>query len=800
MSKKSRERREKYKTAAPDEYFTDGVFEMARIGEKIVVRNNANLKQQEERKDLLLKEYPSKLKSISDKLFALKEKVLRCNPYELLMYLRARALMMQMNILSESDYSTAANSILRAQEYVQSIIVSSELNVDHSMSSSDEEELFAQIETEFEKIYEEIHVFYYYWAAYIQKTKDISDDRLKDIVEAQYMYWIRGNRYQVFELEPLKSLLPPHNDILKRLFGGSADEIITGLGKLRYSLSQGIADAAMELREEFYSFCNYVDSGVDPQRVFESSKEHYSSLMGRFLGSDLINVKKVTGWDDRFIALLSLGINECDTFWCEGEFQGWPIVSLPVVKRPFIKLNEVSYAFLYYALFDNIYRIIQKGILQQERTYLDAWKEKQAHASEEMVCNLFLRMLPGAETHIGNYYPVKNTNKQMNENDIIVVYHNYLFVIEVKAGSFPTTPPITDFDAHIKAYHNLAEVADSQCSRTIDYIKKHPTAQFYDQTRNPTFQIADYNSFNGVFTFSVTVDNFNEFAAKAEKLSIISMKEETIVISVDDLLVYAQYFQSPIQFLHYLKQRQAAMRVPQFQMHDELDHLGLYIDQNLYALNPAKYENYNNVLFQGFRKPLDEYFNWLYTAPSKATKPTQKIPEIILNIIEYLDGNVTRDNISFAHFLLDLSADARDELSQQILYVLKRQHERHCQLPLVLVGEIKLCIFVSTPDISTFTLQEQMDYVYALASRNENVPVMMTSLQYDINNSLIFANAKMCFFSDVAEEDMERLKLLGQEKAKIWVQQAAKRSGKIGRNDYCPCGSGKKYKHCCGRE
>ena len=27
-----------------------------------------------------------------------------------------------------------------------------------------------------------------------------------------------------------------------------------------------------------------------------------------------------------------------------------------------------------------------------------------------------------------------------------------------------------------------------------------------------------------------------------------------------------------------------------------------------------------------------------------------------------------------------------------------------------------------------------------------------------------------------------------------------KRSGKIGRNDPCPCGSGKKYKKCCGRD
>lgn len=26
-----------------------------------------------------------------------------------------------------------------------------------------------------------------------------------------------------------------------------------------------------------------------------------------------------------------------------------------------------------------------------------------------------------------------------------------------------------------------------------------------------------------------------------------------------------------------------------------------------------------------------------------------------------------------------------------------------------------------------------------------------------------------------------------------------KSAGKVGRNDPCPCGSGKKYKNCCGR-
>ena len=30
------------------------------------------------------------------------------------------------------------------------------------------------------------------------------------------------------------------------------------------------------------------------------------------------------------------------------------------------------------------------------------------------------------------------------------------------------------------------------------------------------------------------------------------------------------------------------------------------------------------------------------------------------------------------------------------------------------------------------------------------------------------------------------------------IKQPSETSKKIGRNDKCPCGSGKKYKHCCG--
>lgn len=713
------------------------------------------------------------------------------------MYLRSLAIMSQINIFSEMKFLSNPNVIIIAQEYIQSILVSTEITCDSSMTNEEEWALYNQIVNDFDGLYKESMFFYPFWAAKIRNLEEIDSALLDETVEAQYMYWVRGNRYQIYELEPLKSLLPPHDSVLQELFGVSAADVINGLEKLRYSLSQGYADTIMDLEKEYNLFSQAVDAGASSESVLKDAKERMSKITGKLYGSDLINVATVTGWDSRFIDMLSYGINECAAFWDGCEFAGWPIAELPVVKKPFIKIKGTSYAFLYYALFDNIYRNIQKGIMQRKPEYLENWKEKQTKASEAMVKDLFLKLLPGAEAHIGNYYPVKNSLKQTSENDIIIVYQDYLFVVEVKAGSFPSTPPIMDFDSHIKAYRKLAEAADSQCSRTVKYIANHSPAQFYDHDKNPTFSLSSLNTFDDVFTFSVTVDNFNEFAAKAEKSNVIKLREETVVISYDDLLAYAGYFDSSICFLHYLKQRKAAMRVPQYQMYDEFDHLGLYIDRNLYALDPSQYGDAKKVIWQGFRKDLDQYFNLLFANPSAAEKPIQNMPVQIAEIIEYLERDISPEKIRLAHYLLDLSSDARKNLAEQIEYALKRQRELNHAVPATAFGDIKYCAFISIPGVIPYPVQAQLDYTYAAASRNENVPAMWISLEYDDKNRLLSANGKKCFFTDLTGDDIERIRCMGQQKARDWVLQYKMNYGKIGRNDYCPCGSGKKYKFCC---
>jgi preprotein translocase subunit SecA len=57
---------------------------------------------------------------------------------------------------------------------------------------------------------------------------------------------------------------------------------------------------------------------------------------------------------------------------------------------------------------------------------------------------------------------------------------------------------------------------------------------------------------------------------------------------------------------------------------------------------------------------------------------------------------------------------------------------------------------------------------------------------------------------DEMEEQFQRRKKRELEQARMagsgdmQVQQVVRSGEKIGRNDPCPCGSGKKYKKCCG--
>ena len=78
-----------------------------------------------------------------------------------------------------------------------------------------------------------------------------------------------------------------------------------------------------------------------------------------------------------------------------------------------------------------------------------------------------------------------------------------------------------------------------------------------------------------------------------------------------------------------------------------------------------------------------------------------------------------------------------------------------------------------------------------------------TKIDFSLNLEVLYKNMvdaraewlyQLPQWNEIFDEDKRKKLYLEQKKSNTIV-----RKEKIGRNDPCPCGSGKKYKMCCGR-
>lgn len=781
----------------PDEYYNNGSFEMARFGEHIVLRNNMDSKQHKRVINRFKKRYPKIKRKIDKSIRSLTKKILSCDPIQLLSFASDFALNTNLGISSEFQLSKDDIFICRMTEYIQSVYTSMPLT--YKKSDKDPSRKFFGIMRDFKKLYDYIHIFYISWMAQIDELYPEYDEEIrKSIAESQLLYIVRGKRYQIFEIEYFERLLIKHDDILKNLFNVSSAEVIEGIKKLQFALSQGKFSAYNKFGELLDDYLE--NSEADAKSFYSEHSVESAEFVNSFFGTKLRDVIEVTGWPESFVECLSWKLGECSDFFGEREFSGWPIIDLPIQKRPFIKIEGNYYCFDYYSFIDNFYRDIQKAVSRKKPDY--KWSDVQKEASEEMVSDVFSQILPGCESYRDNYYPKNKSLKNLVENDLIIKYFDTLFIVEVKAGSFVYTAPIADFKNHIKSYKNLIEKADHQCKNTLDYLcsKKDPIIYNYDGTEKVQF---DMSKIKDIYMISVTIDNINDFAAKAEKLNFLELKSNAISLSIDDLMVYREYFDSPLVFLHFLKQRQIATQEKKLALNDELDHLGMYIKHNMYCKQLSNYSEDSIVVFEGYREELDKYFCALYHPQLNPTKPSLNIPDKISEIINYLNGGSVYNKIQISNYLLSFSSDAKNAFCQYVDYTLKRQKETGNMLAVNTSGNeddtLRYTMFVEQPGIKVFSNDYKKDYVLSTLLWNEENDRVMIELIYDNNNSLSGVQCRTFTKNDICNCDIKRLNKIATTRALQRLTGYINQNGKINDDDYCPCVSGKLYKECCSK-
>lgn len=780
------------KNKKPDQYFNNGIIEIARFGEKVVTRNVAGKTLTEKIYKELISNLPIIKSEINELIKKIRAKVQNCNPLGLLDFAYSSFLLSMLGITSEFQLTFSNISISQFVDYIQSILVSSANH--NSENDDDPSELYNEILSDYCKLRESIQQFYFSWATDIRNNAP-SDDVIDKLVEAQMMFTVSGNRYQKHETEYIERLISAHDNELRKLFGVGAKEITDGFTKLQYSLSQGKINGF----NEFGKFIDSIDSeSLDSDNIDPTISQKGYDLLTTMLGSKSNDVIEVTGWPECFVRELSFGIDEEESFFSDSEYSGWPVINLPIQKRPFIKIDDRYYCFSYYAFVDCFYRSVQKAITRLDTSY--KWSDVQKEASETMAANVLGQILPNSEVYTSNYYP--NGRKiDYPENDILVVYNDVLIIAEVKAGSFVFTAPLTDFDAHKISYKTLLEKASDQCQRTKDYLYSSKNPMLYNFDHSPKVAI-DMQKITDVFMLSITIDNINTLAAKAEKLSFLKMNSGTICLAIDDLMVYRDYFDSPLEFLHFLKQRREATYNEKLALNDELDHLGMYISHNMYTLQTQGYDKKTIPHQIGYREELDEYFSNLYLNKRIVDKPKQKIPQMYRDILSYIQNSDIHNKYQISSYLLDFDSSIRQYLSDSISVTLKRHRINNFMSALSTSGtgnSLRYTCFVNQPKIvPQISDESKRKYVLSSLVWNQDSDRTMIDLFFDEDEHIISLDFKVFTKDDILEDEHDELWANGQRTAQSRLTAYMKEHKKIGRNERCPCGSGKKYKKCCG--
>jgi len=535
-------------------------------------------------------------------------------------------------------------------------------------------------------------------------------------------------------------------------------------------------------------------------------EKRHNSIVGRCFYLDLFDLQKVTNLPKELLHELSWKPGEETSFLAPGEFAGWPLRLCPIKIRPFLCVDDRYYCFDLINLMDDLYRIIERLIIRLKPSYRDKWNRRQKAISESLPFKFFDRLLPNNKTYRSVHYEciTNSSGKKECETDGIIIYDDHLIVVEIKAGVFTSQPPTTSFFDYIKSIKHLIEKPATQAKRFIDHLQSSYQVSIYD-SNTKELVVLKKEQFRHITACVVTLDNLTHLAAQANKLGAMNIKidEPAWCMSIDDLRVYADIFDSPVIFTHFLEERKRATKSTALSIVSELDHLGLYLNHNryvTYAENLSTSSGIGHLNFLAYRKELDIYYHRLIVDPQNAIKPKQKYLDGYLKEIAELIGLQGKDGrCKAASYLLDTTEDIRRELNRSIQKALLRQSQIKRIIPLSLSGTKNITVFCLMPDISWPSISWMRDYTWQrILIGNENTRMMLI-VEFDKKNKAI--NVEFAFLSqkEISQKHQANLEQMIKIKSDQAVQRILAEKGKINRNEPCPCGSGKKYKKCCGK-
>ncbi len=333
----------------------------------------------------------------------------------------------------------------------------------------------------------------------------------------------------------------------------------------------------------------------------------------------------------------------------------------------------------------------------------------------------------------------------------------------------------------------------------MQYLQSEEHVTLFDANHQEIGKLSR-KDFEDVTICAVTLDAFSELAAQVQHLKTIGIDvgvEPLWVISIDDLRVYADVFDNPLVFLHFVEERMRAFKSVLIQIEDELDHLGLYLKHNIYTQHAKNLNPEGKLIWHGYRPDIDRYFANKLLNPAMVYRLRQDMPPRMKQIIDFLAKSALPKRRKVASILLNTAGESRTYITSGIDDVLKEQSGIHRAKPLSTYGEISITLFCWQEGLLDREKEFALDHARAAMLVAQDRERLLLELSFDSSETLIDVNFSLLRFDDIPTSDFDKLKGLAERLRLTRLQRAKQSEGKISRNSYCPCGSGKKYKKCC---
>ncbi len=788
----------KKKVMVKCESYNFGPFTIERIGRNTIYKSNLSKKEHIENIQRIKDNRPKHKKEIDDKITRLIEIIETYDPFLLM-----QKIVSDYKISNLEDYKESEEKRLEVFiEYAQSLIVSCKK---YGWDQSPSDEIFE----EFSKLIKEVvfDTVWYFGSEFADNYSDDPDTKKKEEIRFKSIMRFliqRGDSFESHDEEMINDLFVKHSNFFETHFKLTYHQIIKGIYSIKQSINDNLnaqLQVMIELKKSHKIFCDWAPKQKEINTI-EELKETFNKLPE--VKKNHERAAKLQPKENYMIINPSNKIPEnlLDLFSTElgnNEMflqfnKCWVINDSIINEKPLIKHQNKYYCFFYPILGRNIRQILESMIKEKDEEYFAEYYLKRGRDSylENKATMYFQDIFPNAKIFQNLKYRI---NKEEFETDIIVEFDRNLLIIEAKANALKLSSRRGSLVAIKTDSKKILKKAYEQAIRTRNYIQNTENAKFTSKDgREITI---DSNNFENIYLVNVTLDKLDFLATELDDMKIFGLnKSDNWFWSVylNDLRIISELVEFPSEFLLYLDRRLQVIE-HQFHSSDELDYFMFFLEQGLY-FESEDLLGINKFVPYGYTDKLDRYYFFKEGSVSSGDKPILNISEDYRDLILAIESTGKEYFSTVSTLLLNLSEEGRIDILENLNKIseqLKLDNQSHnFTLP---ISELNIgftfCIGYSEDYFTNDKLEKycrtkmeqlKVDSWVVIKFIKE---INLKELDFDIYFS-VDSNKK------IVAEDLEKFKMNK-------IDKYFSKHNKIGRNEPCPCGSGKKYKKCCGK-